>query len=136
MCGPATTRTSTGPTPGTKPQLGKLVKAAHKGQWLADDLAWSTDVDPVSTEVDLVLDEATPLYELPAYHRMSSREQAHQRSQLMAWMLSQFLHGEQGALFALVPGDRGRQLVRGQAVRGDPGDGRGPARRGLPAVPR
>ncbi len=83
-----------------RPQIGKLYKAAKKGQWDADDLAWDTDVDPMNPEVPIIHEQMTPLYEIPAYQRLDSKEKARHRAGVLAWFLSQFLHGEQGALFA------------------------------------
>jgi len=82
------------------PELGKLTAAAQKGQWQPDELPWHIDVDPLNPEVELVDEAITPLGEVPAYHRLTAKEQAIHRHGIMAWMLSQFLHGEQGALFA------------------------------------
>lgn len=84
-----------------QPELARLYAVAKQSQWDgATDLDWSTPVDPHDEEHALVLDEALPLREIPAYRRLPKREQELQRHSLVAWMLSQFLHGEQGALFA------------------------------------
>ncbi len=65
----------------TDPEMARLYEAAKKSQWnAADDLPWST--------------------RHPLFLRLSPVEKGRQRSALLAWMLSQFLHGEQGALFA------------------------------------
>ena len=52
------------------------------------------------------------------------------------WTLSQFLHGEQGALMCTGPHRRDRAVDRRQVLRRHPGDGRGPPRRGVRPVPR
>lgn len=83
-----------------RPQLAKLHKAACRDQWQSDELPWDISVDPEDPEVPLIADAMNPLRDIPAYRRLSAREQTRHRSGLMAWMLSQFLHGEQGALFA------------------------------------
>ncbi len=84
-----------------QPELAKLYAAAKAGQWDADTaLDWSTAVDPLNHERELIPEELLPLPSLPSYAKLSERERAEQRHALLAWMLSQFLHGEQGALFA------------------------------------
>lgn len=83
-----------------RPELRKLLAAARHGQWHPDDdLAWATDVDPADPDRPLVKDEWSPLPELTAWRTLDARERAMQHRDLLAWMLSQFLHGEQGALF-------------------------------------
>ena len=83
-----------------QPALGRLYDAAKKGQWNGDDLPWHIDVDPYNPEVELMPEELNPMRDLLAYRRLSTKEQKSQRHSILAWMLSQFLHGEQGALFA------------------------------------
>ncbi len=82
-------------------RLSKLYAAAKSSQWDgATDLEWSTDVDPMNPEVELLSSEMNPLADFPAYQRLDDETQAEHRHAVMCWMLSQFLHGEQGALFA------------------------------------
>ncbi len=82
-------------------ELQKLYIAAKRGQWDSDrDLDWSTSVDPLDPERELIADEALPLCEIPAYRALDERTQRGHRHALLAWLLSQFLHGEQGALLA------------------------------------
>lgn len=84
-----------------RPRLAKLYEAAKRDQWNAStDLAWDTDVDPMNPEVPLLPDEYVPLHDYPAYRRLSPTEKSVQRHGMMTWLLSQFLHGEQGALYA------------------------------------
>jgi hypothetical protein len=84
-----------------EPEMARLYEAAKASQWNAStDLDWSIDVDPESAERPLIPDALLPLIDHPAFVRLSAREKGRQRHGLMAWMLSQFLHGEQGALFA------------------------------------
>ena len=83
-----------------QPELAKLYAAAKAGQWDSDTaLDWSIDVDPHDHERELIPEELLPLPSLPSYSKLSERERSEQRYALLAWMLSQFLHGEQGALF-------------------------------------
>ncbi|MCA1826337.1 MAG: ferritin-like domain-containing protein [Myxococcales bacterium] len=82
-------------------EMARLYEAAKASQWNAtSDLDWSASVDPESAEHPLIPDAIIPLVNHPAFIRLSPREKGRQRRCLMAWMLSQFLHGEQGALFA------------------------------------
>ena len=84
-----------------EPELSKLYSKAKTSQWNAEtDLDWGIDVDPLNPEVQLINDEILPLNSIPAFRRLTRREQLHQKHALLSWMLSQFLHGEQGALFA------------------------------------
>jgi len=83
-----------------QPELGKLYDAAKKNQWNGDDLPWHIDVDPHSSEVELMPEELNPMKDLLTYRRLSNKEKYEQGHAMLAWMLSQFLHGEQGALFA------------------------------------
>jgi len=84
-----------------EPQMARLYEAAKSSQWnAATDLPWLTDVDPESAEKPIIPDAIMPIARHPAFLRLSPAEKGKQRSALLAWMLSQFLHGEQGALFA------------------------------------
>lgn len=83
------------------PELSRLYRAAKTSQWDAEtDLDWTTTVDPHDPERELIADEILPLASIPAYRGLPVRERQKQRHAILAWMLSQFLHGEQGALFA------------------------------------
>ena len=84
-----------------QPEMAKLYAAAKQGQWDGDRaLDWSTVVDPLNPAIDLMQDAMLPLRELPSYRALPDARQREQRHALTAWMLSQFLHGEQGALLA------------------------------------
>ncbi len=81
--------------------LAKLYEAAKKSQWNATtDLDWSIDVDPHRPDRELVPDSWLPLAEVPQYRNLPRHEQENHRWALVSWILSQFLHGEQGALYA------------------------------------
>ncbi len=85
----------------TSPEMQKLYAAAKREQWDADvALDWSIDVDPYDEARELVDDRALPLSAIASYRALPKRRQQEQRHALLAWMLSQALHGEQGALFA------------------------------------
>jgi hypothetical protein len=82
----------------TRAKLRDLYDKAVRAQWIADDvLPWSTDVDlskPMGPE------QILPLYGSDILARMTPKEREQCNIETMAWTLSQFLHGEQGALLA------------------------------------
>lgn len=83
------------------PEITRLYEAAKSSQWNATvDIDWSRPVDPYDPGQPLLPDSFHPASTLPLWRRMTERERAAQRHDLLAWFLSQFLHGEQGALFA------------------------------------
>jgi hypothetical protein len=83
------------------PEMARLYEAAKTSQWNATtDVDWSIDVDPFDPERQLVPDSFLPVSQIPLWGTLSEREKNVQRHALLSWMLSQFLHGEQGALFA------------------------------------
>jgi hypothetical protein len=84
-----------------QPALVRLYEAAKSAQWNgATDLDWSTPVDPLSEDKPLLPYALLPMYTLPGFLKLPQRQRAEQRRSTTAWLLSQFLHGEQGALFA------------------------------------
>lgn len=84
-----------------RPQLARLFDAAKDSQWHPQrDLDWSQNVDPHSDEKPILPWEFLPVHGLKQFGRATPRERAEQRQGIAAWLLSQFLHGEQGALFA------------------------------------
>ncbi|MGE5049276.1 MAG: ferritin-like domain-containing protein [Deltaproteobacteria bacterium] len=84
-----------------EPEMARLYEAAKSSQWNATrDLDWSVEVDPESAALPLLPDALLPMYRHAAFARLSPAEKGKQRRAFMAWLLSQFLHGEQGALFA------------------------------------
>jgi len=81
------------------PEMARLYEVAKTSQWNAStDLDWSIDVDPERTE--LMPDRFLPFAAAPAYKKMNPAEKNRQRLFALSWLLSQFLHGEQGALYA------------------------------------
>ena len=81
------------------PRIERLTHRARARQWHPDlDLDWDVEIDPQRTSV--LPDQVLFLREIPSYRSLDPRRQAEQRHAVAAWMLSQFLHGEQGALFA------------------------------------
>ena len=78
----------------------KLLALYDKGkrqQWNASDrIDWSQDLDPENPSG--LPDEMISIHGSPAWNRMNDAEKANLRRHLQAWQISQFLHGEQGAL--------------------------------------
>src|SRR5439155_2706963 len=66
-------------------------------QWDAQTLIdWSLDVD--IEDQGVFPDMYVPIYGSPSWVKMSRAEKDHVRHHYAAWLFSQFLHGEQGAL--------------------------------------
>ncbi len=84
-----------------KPELARLYEAAKRDQWNASDtLDWSLQVDPEDPAHPLLLDTSLPVANLASYKSLPRVQQCEQVHGFVAWLLSQFLHGEQGALYA------------------------------------
>lgn len=84
------------------PEMAELYDRAKRGQWNGEDLPWHLPVDPLDPRVPLLPDDFFAMDEVERmlHVRFSEREKHALRHDLVSWMLSQFLHGEQGALFA------------------------------------
>jgi hypothetical protein len=84
---------------GRRQGLHKLYEKAKTSQWNAEtDIDWS-----IGGQVDLARDPSNPLNQLGAtdegpFARLSAEERATLGHASIAWTLSQFMHGEQGAL--------------------------------------
>jgi hypothetical protein len=79
-----------------KEGLRDLYEKAKREQWNATtQLAWDTAVDP---EAEIIPQAFYPLQDYAPFKKLSPKEVAHFRHANVAWTLSQFLHGEQGAL--------------------------------------
>ena len=77
--------------------LLKLYDKGKKQQWdAAERIDWSQDLDPHNPME--TPDEAISIYGSPMWEKMNDKEKANLRHHLQAWQISQFLHGEQGAL--------------------------------------
>lgn len=84
------------------PEMRELYRRAKANQWDSEvALDWSIDVDPLSPD--------RPLMPVGFFNRdgladlgvkLSDTEVRRFTHDIAAWMISQFLHGEQGALFA------------------------------------
>lgn len=88
--------------PHDNPDMEELYRRAKQGQWDGETyLDWSTNVDPLNPELALIPEGFIDFAAADRYGvKLTAKEQMEFRYSLCAWMLSQFLHGEQGALFA------------------------------------
>jgi hypothetical protein len=88
--------------PADSPELRALYAKAKRLQWdAARDLDWSIDVDPHNPEVPLLPEDFVAWDVLDGFGAHATPAERRQvLHETAAWMLSQFLHGEQGALFA------------------------------------
>jgi hypothetical protein len=78
--------------------LTKLYDKAKRSQWNATtDIDWSIGVDPLDTGG---LASYLPMIAAESFARFDERQVAHAGHHFNAWITSQFLHGEQGALLA------------------------------------
>src|SRR5256885_12913030 len=79
-------------------ELKNLYEKAKRDQWNAtDQLPWSTDVDP---EREIVPDIQIPVYGTHIWEKLTDADIRKLRREALSWTLSQFMHGEQGALLA------------------------------------
>ncbi len=87
--------------PSDQPEMAELYSRAKEGQWNGDSLPWKTSVDPLNPEVPLLPEEFVDIRVLEDMGvKLNALEKRKLLYSLTTWMLSQFLHGEQGALFA------------------------------------
>ena len=102
--------------PSDNAEMRTLYARAKKGQWNSDTaLAWSTSVDPYDSDKPLLPDGFLDFDALEACGpKLDRRERARLVHSLTSWMLSQFLHGEQGALFAAAQVTEAVQLHDGK----------------------
>jgi hypothetical protein len=79
-----------------KEGLRDLYEKAKRDQWNSTtQLAWDTDVDP---EDEIIPQVINPLADYAPYRKLDERDRARLRHAQISLQLSQFLHGEQGAL--------------------------------------
>ena len=83
------------------PELRALYEKAKREQWNATtQLPWTQNVDPEGIILD---DDINPnvalLRDSDLWRRMTPKEQTRLRYETLVWNLSQFLHGEQLAIF-------------------------------------
>jgi len=79
-----------------KEGLRDLYEKAKREQWNSTtQLAWDTQVDP---ESDIIPQAINPLADYGPFRKLDEKERARMRHAQVSLQLSQFLHGEQGAL--------------------------------------
>jgi hypothetical protein len=101
MCTEYTTIFDWGYNRGEFSQMLMLYDRAKTSQWnAATDIDWSIEVDPFNPDRQIVPDRLVPARQLASWGRMSDKEKGEIRHAFLSWVFSQFLHGEQGALFA------------------------------------
>ena len=77
--------------------LMRLYEKGKNLQWNANTrIDWSQDLDPENPQE--LPDESVSIFGSDIWNRMTRQEKANVRRHQQAWQLSQFLHGEQGAL--------------------------------------
>jgi len=90
---------------GQRPSLNKLYEKAKVSQWNGEtDLPWETDVDPEQVIANAPLDPENDPVLIAAQqpgeplHNWGEAEWNKMKMEAQNWTLSQFMHGEQGAL--------------------------------------
>jgi hypothetical protein len=79
-----------------KEGLRDLYEKAKREQWNGSELLdWSIDVDP---ESEIIPQHFNPLEDYAPYKKLSEKQVREFRHGQLSWTLSQFLHGEQGAM--------------------------------------
>lgn len=82
----------------TRDHLRDLYLKARRAQWNPEDvLDFTVDVD---LEKPMMPDAMHPLWGSKHFEKLTQRESVELTTEISSWMLSQFLHGEQGALLA------------------------------------
>ncbi len=76
-------------------KLDDLYERAKDNQWNASELAWDTPIDPSNP---IIAQEHSQYGRMPFFQKLSRAQQETFMAHSTAQMLSQFLHGEQGAL--------------------------------------
>jgi hypothetical protein len=83
------------------PEMRELYQRAKKNQWDSEtDLPWDTFVDPLDPNRPLIPEDFLALDVGRKNLKLSADEHRRLQHSMASWMLSQFLHGEQGALYA------------------------------------
>ena len=84
------------------PEMYELYRRAVANQWNGDrDLPWDTDVDPENPDRPLMPLDYLPFPQLAERGvKLNAKEQLRFSHDWTAWALAQFMHGEQGALYA------------------------------------
>ena len=80
----------------TNPKMRQLYHRAKEAQWVSEDLPWDTDVDLEKR----IFDVDPAISESDWYNKMGKKEQNRLALEYNTNIISQFIHGEQGALSA------------------------------------
>jgi hypothetical protein len=88
--------------PADHPDMLDLYRRAKSAQWDGEkQLDWTISVDPLNPEVPVIPQAFVNFAKLEEFGvKLTAKEKVQVTSNVLSWMLSQFLHGEQGALFA------------------------------------
>ncbi len=78
-----------------KPGLRDLYEKAKREQWNGAALDWSIQVDP---ETEIIPAHFNPLDSYGPYRKLDDRQKREFNHAQISWQLSQFMHGEQGAM--------------------------------------
>ena len=117
-----------------KEGLRDLYEKAKREQWNGTtQLAWNTQRR--SRERDHARPRSTRCATTRRSRSSTGKELARARHAQLALQLSQFLHGEQGALIVASQLVGGGAVDRGEVLRGHADDGRGAPRRGVQPLP-
>jgi hypothetical protein len=82
----------------TRQDLRDLYKKAQRSQWQPDvTLPWNSNVD---LGYRYFPDEMFPLFGTPLFDTLDEEQKTTLSREMFSWVLSQFLHGEQGAMLA------------------------------------
>jgi hypothetical protein len=86
----------------TRQNLMSLYEKGKALSWNASDLDWSIDVNLEKIAKDRVAGGSNDVFEqlLDPPHKLEPQQSVDLNLNINSWMLSQFLHGEQGALLA------------------------------------
>ncbi|MEZ5597885.1 MAG: DUF455 family protein [Pseudomonadales bacterium] len=76
-------------------KMDDLYQRAKENQWNAAELAWDTPIDPASP---IIASDHSQYGAMPWFQKLSRQQQETFMAHSTAQVLSQFLHGEQGAL--------------------------------------
>lgn len=84
------------------PEMQELYRRAVGNQWDGDEhIDWSIDVDPMNPNTPVISNKFMPYDRLREHGiKLNEKQQAEINYNMSAWMLSQIMHGEQGALYA------------------------------------
>ncbi len=83
-------------------ELTALHRKAKRARWEVESLPWNTEVDPYDPLVPLISDE---FLDFAAIERITgvqiiAQKRLQHRYDVLSWLMSQYLHGEQAALIA------------------------------------